>query len=66
MKFILPTHIAIIENRYKRFLSDIRLDNGEVINAHVPNTGSMKTCWEPNWKVLVTQKKIKVYFRDDS
>lgn len=55
MKFILPTHIAIIENRYKRFLSDIRLDNGEMINAHVPNTGSMKTCWEPNWKVLITQ-----------
>jgi sugar fermentation stimulation protein A len=55
MKFTLPKQIAIIEDRYKRFLSDIRLDNGEMVNAHVPNTGSMKTCWEPNWKVLVTQ-----------
>lgn len=25
-----------------------------MINAHVPNTGSMKECWEPGWKVLVT------------
>jgi sugar fermentation stimulation protein A len=55
MKFLLPTHIATIENRYKRFLCDIRLSSGEMVNAHVPNTGSMTTCWEPNWKVLVTQ-----------
>lgn len=54
MKFILPTYKGIITNRYKRFLSDIDLSDGQKINAHVPNTGSMKTCWEPGWKVLVT------------
>ncbi|MCK5882319.1 MAG: DNA/RNA nuclease SfsA [Bacteriovoracaceae bacterium] len=43
-----------ISNRYKRFLSDITLDNGEEINAHVPNTGSMKTCWGVDWKVAVS------------
>jgi sugar fermentation stimulation protein A len=30
--------------RYKRFLADIELENGEVIVAHCPNTGSLKGC----------------------
>jgi sugar fermentation stimulation protein A len=33
-----------ILKRYKRFLSDVVLESGEQIVAHVPNTGSMKTC----------------------
>lgn len=28
--------------RYKRFFADIKLDNDEIVTAHVPNTGSMK------------------------
>jgi sugar fermentation stimulation protein A len=41
--------------RYKRFLADIKLDSGEFITAHCPNSGSMKTCKEPGWKVLVSE-----------
>jgi sugar fermentation stimulation protein A len=55
MKFTNPTVVAKILNRYKRFLSDIELDSGEMVHAHVPNTGSMKTCWGENWKVLVSK-----------
>ena len=55
MNFERPLITGKIIKRYKRFLSDIQLDNGEIIVAHVPNTGSMKTCWEPGWKVYLSQ-----------
>jgi sugar fermentation stimulation protein A len=36
---------GIFLKRYKRFLADIQVDD-KVITAHVPNTGSMKSCNE--------------------
>ena len=48
------TYEAIIHNRYKRFMADIELPNGEMVVAHVPNTGSMKNCWEAGWKAVVS------------
>ncbi len=43
-----------ILSRYKRFFADVQLDSGEKVVAHVPNTGSMKGCWAPGWKALVS------------
>ena len=40
--------------RYKRFLADIELENGEIITAHCPNSGSMKSCQTPGWKVMLS------------
>lgn len=48
-----PLKEAILKKRYKRFLADVLVD-GELITAHVPNTGSMTSCWEPDWRCAVS------------
>ena len=40
--------------RYKRFLADIILENGEEVTAHVPNSGAMTSCIEENCPVWLT------------
>lgn len=40
--------------RYKRFLADVKLDNGEIITAHCTNSGSMKSCLENNAEVYLS------------
>lgn len=40
--------------RYKRFLADIRLDDGSEVVAHCTNSGSMKSCLENGAEVYLT------------
>lgn len=40
--------------RYKRFLADIELENGQIITAHTANTGSMKGCCTPGSTVWLS------------
>ncbi len=47
MKFDSPLEQGIFVRRYKRFMVDVKLDNGEEITVHCPNTGSMKNCLAP-------------------
>ena len=56
MKWSEPIIQATILKRYKRFLADIDLGE-KMITAHVPNTGSMTSCWEPNWKCALSVSK---------
>lgn len=44
MQFSPELRSATFLRRYKRFLVDVRLDNGEEITVHCPNTGRMTNC----------------------
>lgn len=40
--------------RYKRFLVDVLLEDGQIATAHCPNSGSMKACCEPGRPVFLS------------
>ena len=44
---------GILVKRYKRFLADVRLEDGQIITAFTPNTGGMKTCSDPGSPVML-------------
>lgn len=48
-----PLVEGILIKRYKRFLAEIKLDNGQVITAHCANTGPMKGVLFPGGRVRV-------------
>ncbi len=54
MKFETKLVHGHLIKRYKRFLSDIKLDNGEIVVAHCTNSGSMKSCIEEGAEVYLT------------
>ena len=54
MQFSSPLLRGTLIQRYKRFLADIRLDNGEAITATCPNTGSMMGLTTPGTPVWVS------------
>ncbi len=57
-----PLTEAVFLRRYKRFLVDVELPGGEVITAHIANTGSMRACTAPrapvrlSWSTSPTRK----------
>tara|TARA_R110001583_G_scaffold16561_14_gene67863 strand:- start:29090 stop:29776 length:687 start_codon:yes stop_codon:yes gene_type:complete len=48
---------ATLIKRYKRFLADVSLDNGEVITIYCPNTGAMTNCAEAGDSVFYSESK---------
>ena len=54
MKFAEPLIRGTLLKRYKRFLADVRLEDGSVMTVHCPNTGRMTSCAEPGWRVALS------------
>lgn len=55
MKFPTPLLQGRLIRRYKRFLSDIELDSGERVTAHVANPGAMTGLAEPGMEVWLSR-----------
>ncbi len=57
MEFESPLIKGTLIKRYKRFLADVTLENGDQTTAHTPNTGSMKGCSDPGSTVWLRDTK---------
>jgi sugar fermentation stimulation protein A len=49
-----PLVAGTLLRRYKRFLADVKLEDGRTVTAHCPNTGSMRSCSEPGRQVYLS------------
>lgn len=55
MRFTLPLVQGTLIKRYKRFLADVRMDSGEIMTVHCPNTGTMLSCSAPDSRVCLSR-----------
>ena len=58
MRFPEPLTAATLLRRYKRFLADVSLANGELVTVHTANTGSMLGCSEPGSRIWLSRSAV--------
>ncbi|MEM8713248.1 MAG: DNA/RNA nuclease SfsA [Planctomycetota bacterium] len=63
-----PVTIGRFIKRYKRVLTDVEAEDGEILTAHCPNTGSMKGCLEKGARVALRdsqdpKRKLRMTFQ---
>ena len=58
---LFPSHLETghLIKRYKRFLADMRLDNGEIVTAHCANPGSMMGVAPEGARVWLSKSESK-------
>ncbi len=57
MKFDQKLVSGKLIKRYKRFLTDVELEDGSIVVAHCTNSGTMKSCLEEGAPVLLSPAK---------
>ncbi len=55
MRLPAPLVPGVLLRRYKRFLADVRLNDGSEVTAHTPNSGSMQGCSNPGSPVHLSR-----------
>ncbi|WP_321389778.1 DNA/RNA nuclease SfsA [Emcibacter sp.] len=66
MKFTEKLTRGTLIKRYKRFLADVELENGEIVTAHCANSGSMMGLKDPGsevWLSPATNPKAKLSWK---
>lgn len=51
-----PLIMGKLKKRYKRFLADVILENGDLVTAHCANSGRMTECSEPGRRVWISRE----------
>lgn len=64
MKFHAPLIRGTLIKRYKRFMADVSLDDGQVVTAHLANSGAMLGTADPGMEVWLSpaanpERKLK-------